>query len=178
MKGLLLALGGTVVLVPAITLVFRLFDVRRRAAALMRLFLASLPVFVLVYALTPADLGVLPQSLVEPRPGLALAYGLFVYAALFFGGLLQVYNLADRGCSLRILIDIAESPHGTLPERELPAAYGGGRGFRAMLDKRIDGLLEQGLVRLVGGRLEPTPRATRAIRVYEPLQAFLRLNAG
>ena len=178
MKGLLLALGGTLVLVPAITLVFRLFDVRRRAAALMRLFLASLPVFVLVYALTPADLGLLPQSLVEPRPGLALAYGLFVYAALFFGGLLQVYNLADRGCSLRILIDIAESPHGTLPERELPAAYGGGRGFRAMLDKRIDGLLEQGLVRLVGGRLEPTPRAARAIRVYEPLQAFLRLNAG
>ena len=178
MKGLLLALGGTVVLVPAITLVFRLFDVRRRAAALMRLFLASLPVFVLVYALTPADLGLLPQSLVEPRPGLALAYGLFVYAALFFGGLLQVYNLADRGCSLRILIDIAESPHGTLPERELPAAYGGGHGFRAMLDKRIEGLLEQGLVRLVGGRLEPTPRAARAIRVYEPLQAFLRLNAG
>jgi hypothetical protein len=177
-KGLLLALGGTIVLVPAITLLFRLFDVHRRAAALVRLFLASLPVFVLVYALTPADLGLLPQSLVEPRPGLELAYGLFVYSALFFGGLLQVYNLADRGCSLRILIDIAESPHGTLPERELPSAYGGGRGFGAMLDKRIDGLLEQGLVRLVGGRLEPTPRAARAIRVYEPLQAYLRLNAG
>ena len=178
MKGLLLALGGTVVLVPIITLVFRLFDVHRRAAALVRLFLASLPVFVLVYALTPADLGLLPQSLVEPRPGLELAYGLFVYSALFFGGLLQVYNLADRGCSLRILIDIAESPHGTLPERELPSAYGGGHGFGAMLDKRIDGLLEQGLVRLVDGRLEPTPRAARAIRVYEPLQAYLRLNAG
>jgi hypothetical protein len=176
-KGLLLALGGAALLVPVVTVVFRLYNVRRRAALLVRLFLTSLPLFVLVYVWTPADLGLLPRSLVEPHPVLELAYGLVVYSALFFGGLLQVYNLADRGCSLRILIDIAEAAEGRLSERDLPAAYGGGRGFGAMLDKRIDGLVEHGLIRLVAGRFEPTPRAARAIHVYEPLQAFLRLNA-
>jgi hypothetical protein len=177
-KGLLLALGASVLLALVVTIVFRACAVRRRAALLLWLFLGSLPVFVLVYAWSPGDLGVLPPALVEPWPGLELAYGLVVYAALFFGGLLQVYNLADRGFSLRILIDIADSPGGALPALDLPAAYGGGRGFDAALDKRIDGLFEQRLVTLAADRLELTPRGARAVRAYEPLQVFLRLHAS
>lgn len=178
MKGLLLALGSAALLALVVTVIFRLRAVRWRAALLIRLFLASLPLFVLVYAGTPADLGLLSSALVEPHPGLELAYGLVVYAALFFGGLLQLYNLADRGCSLRILIDIAEAPDGRITEGDLPATYGGGRGFDAMLDKRIDGLLEQELIRLVDGHFEPTPRGVLAIRLAEPLRTFLRLNAS
>ncbi|PYN81544.1 MAG: hypothetical protein DMD96_09820 [Candidatus Rokuibacteriota bacterium] len=177
MKGLLLALAGAALLTLAVTVVFRLCVVRGRVALLVRLFLVSLPLFVLVYAWTPADLGVLPPMLVEPCPGLGLAYGLLVHGALFFGGLLQLYNLADRGFSLRILIDIAEAPGGSLAQPDLLTAYGGGHGFDAALDKRIDGLLEHGLIRHVEGRFELTPRGERAIKVYEPLQVFLRLSS-
>ena len=178
MKGLLLAVAGAAVLTLVATLVFRLFATERRAALLVRLFLLSLPVFVLVYVLTPADLGVIQPWAVEPDSRLELAYGLVVYSALFFGGLLQLYNLAERGFSLRILIDIAEAPNGQLAERDLVQAYGGRRGFDAALDKRIDGLLSTGLIHVVDGRFELTPRGARGVRLYQPLRAFLRLDTA
>ncbi len=110
MKGLLLAAASSLLCVAAVTVVFRIVDVRRRAAAMLGIFLATIPLYVSAYALTPADLWLLPERLVEPRSFLCGVFGLFVHAALFFGGWLQVYNLAERGFSLRILIDIDESP--------------------------------------------------------------------
>src|SRR5882757_6599084 len=93
-----------------VTIAFRLSRAHIRTAAfLTRLFLASLPVAVALYLLTPGDLGFLPPSLVEPRV-IEISFFLFLYSSLFFGGILQVYGLTDRGFSLRISIDINKSP--------------------------------------------------------------------
>ena len=100
MKGLLLAAASSLLCVAAVTVVFCIVDVRRRAAAMLRIFLATIPLYVAAYALTPADLWLLPERLVEPRSFLCGVFGLFVHAALFFGGWLQVYNLAFLGYNL------------------------------------------------------------------------------
>src|SRR5262249_33280054 len=150
----------------------RIADVPRRAAAMLGIFVATVPLYVAAYAATPADLWLLPGWLVEPRSVLCAIFGLFVHAALFFGGSLQVYNLAERGFSLRILIDIDESSRGALSPEEEEAAYGGGRGLSWMLDKRIEGLLSTRLLAERDGRLAATAKGRRAARLFGGLRAF------
>lgn len=176
MKALLLALGCSLLYALLITLLFRMVTVRRRAAVMFWLFLATVPVYVALYALTPADLGVLSPWLVEPRFVPACAFGLFVHAALFFGGWLQVYNLAERGFSLRILIDVDASPERSLTAAEVQARYGGGRGMDWMLDKRVQGIVESGMATLAEGRLRVTPKGARAARVFGALRSFLQID--
>jgi len=175
-KGLLLAAASSLLCVAAITVLFRVVEVRRRAVAMLRVFLATIPIYLVAYALTPADLWLLPSWLVEPRGFLVTAFGLFVHAALFFGGWLQVYNLAERGFSLRILIDIDESAARALSREEEEACYGGGRGISWMLDKRIDGLVSIGLVEEREGRLVATDKGARTARVFGGLRAFLQID--
>jgi hypothetical protein len=175
-KGLLLAAAASLSCVLAVTLLFRAVTVSRRAGAMLHVFLATVPLYVAAYALTPADLGWLPDRLVEKRAFACGAFGLFVHAALFFGGWLQVYNLAERGFSLRILIDIDESPGGALSADDEEARYGGGRGVRWMFDKRLEGLVSAGLVTQRAGRLVATDKGARAARLFGGLRAFLQID--
>ena len=178
MKALLLAAACSLLYVLLISLLFRVREIRQRAEAMLYLFLATVPLYLAAYALWPADLGFLPASLVEPRATLAGAFGLVVHGALFFGGWLQLYNVAERGFSLRILIDIDESAAGTLSAAELETRYGGGRGLRWMQDKRIEGIVESALVTLHDGRLRTTPRGARTARVFGGLRRFLRIETA
>jgi hypothetical protein len=175
-KGLLLALACSAGVALAITGLFAARRVARRAAAMGGVFLASVPVYLGAYLATPPDLAVLPPELVEPWGWLEAAFGLAVHAALFAGGWLQLYNLAERGFSLRILIDIAEAPEGALAREAVVARYGGGRGAAWMREKRIQGLVETGLAGWHGGRLMPTRKGRRAARVFARLRAALRID--
>jgi hypothetical protein len=176
-KGLLLALACSVATALGVTVLFAGCDVARRAAAMCGVFLLSVPLYVAAYVLTPPDLGVLPARLVEAQAWLDGAFGLAVHAALFAGGWLQLYNLAERGFSLRILIDIAEAPPRALTGEQVAARYGSGRGSAWMREKRIDGLVESGLARWDDGWLRPTDRGWRAARMFGRLRGALRLDA-
>ena len=176
MKGLLLAAAGSLVLAAVITVLLRRARTERRVDALLRVFVVSLPVFVAVYLFTPADLGMLPASLVDGRLAGAL-YGVAIYAALFLGGWLQLYNLAERGFSLRILIDIDEHPARAMTPTEVLRGYGAGRGIDWMVAKRVDGLVSEGFVQLHAGRLVPTSRGQRAASLFATARAALRLPA-
>jgi hypothetical protein len=178
MKGLLLAAAGSLSCVLTVTVLFRAATASRCATAMLYVFLATVPLYIAAYALTPADLGWLPERLVEQRAFVSGAFGLFVHAALFFGGWLQVYNLAERGFSLRILIDIDESPGGALSADEEETRYGSGRGMRWMFDKRLEGLVSSGLVIQRAGRLVTTDKGARVARLFGGLRAFLRIRTA
>ena len=176
MKGLLLAglmsLGYFIV----ITIVFRFARPRARAAAMVQLHLISIPIFLAVHRVLPADLGLLPPQLVERQPLLDLGVGLFVYSSIFFGGILQLYNLADRGLSLRILIDILESTDGDLTVAEIRRSYGGGQGIGWMYEKRIQGLIEGGFVGLEAARVRNRPKGHLVAKVFGALRSFVNLD--
>ena len=176
MKALALAAAGSVVLAAAITVLLRTARPERRVDALLRVFVVSLPVFVAVYLLTPADLGILPPSLLDGRVS-GVLYGAAVYAALFVGGWLQLYNLAERGFSLRILIDIDEHPMRAMTSAEVLRGYGAGRGIDWMIAKREDGLVSEGFAELKADRLLPTPRGRRAASLFAAARGALRLPA-
>jgi hypothetical protein len=112
---------------------------------------------------------------VEPRGWLDGAFGLVVHAALFAGGWLQLYNLAERGFSLRILIDVLEARRA-LTSEQVAASYGGGRGPAWMREKRIEGLVQTGLAQWDRGRLRATRKGQHTARLFGGLRALLRID--
>jgi hypothetical protein len=175
-KGLLLALACSAGTALGVTILFAARDVGRRAAAMCVVFLLSVPIYLAAYVSTPADLGVLPSRLVEARAWLDCAFGLVMHAALFAGGWLQLYNLAERGFSLRILIDIEEAQSRALTGEQVVARYGGGRGAAWMREKRIEGLVQAGLAAWHDGRLRVTPKGRRTARFFGRLRSALQID--
>src|SRR5262245_40641174 len=175
MKALILASGMTLFYFLLVTLLFRFWQIRARAAAMTRLFLATLPAFIALHLLTPPDLGFLSPTLVEPQAVVDLAFALLLWGAAFFGGVLQLYNLADRGFSLRIVMDIERGKEGSMSLEEVLAGYSAGRGIDWMYQKRLDGLVEHGLADIEDGIVRNREKGRRLALLFGWLRQFLRL---
>jgi hypothetical protein len=177
MKAICLASVMTIVLLLLVTLAFRLDPRRHRVQQVTILYLACAGVLIGLWLATPDDLGILhPSLLAEPR-WLDLALALFFFSAAFFGGVLQLYNLADRGFSLRILIDALEEPAGTVSIDRLIAGYGGGQGIRWMYDKRMGDLVERHFIRRVGNSIALYAKGALMADLFIRLHRFLKLNS-
>src|SRR6059058_2662331 len=103
MKAIIIATLMSLAVAGMVTITLRRVTQGRRAGVMVRVFLWFAPVLVVVWSITPDDLGFLPQTLKAEPPWFDLASCLFFYTGAFFGGLLQLYNLAERGLSLRML---------------------------------------------------------------------------
>ena len=170
MKAILLALIAGVLLFALGTWRLRRVSAGKGAATLLAAFLAVLPFLVVAYLLTPANLWFLSPAL-QIRPAiLELAFALFLYAAGFFGGILQLYNLAERGFSLRILIDILHASDGAMTLDEVMSGYSDGRGIVWMYDKRVGGMRATGLIVGNKDKLVLTGRGRRIARLFSWLQ--------
>jgi predicted transcriptional regulator len=175
MKAILFASVMTLLYAAVVTVIFRVRPVTRRAAVMFWLFWLSSPLFLVGYILAPANFWVLPEVMVEPLSWIDLGFSYFVYGALVFGGILQLYNLADRGFSLRILIDILESPTKSMSVDDIMRGYGAGAGVSWMFDKRIEGIADNGLAVQRGGQLVITQKGKSVARVFGALRQFLNL---
>jgi len=175
-KAVLFASCATALYLCAVTLLFRLMPPRRRAAAMLTLFIATTPIFALAYVATPADLGLLPPFLTEPNWLVDLGFGLFVYAAGFFGGSLQLYNLAERGFSLRMMMDVVEAPATGLTLDDVRREYSHGHGIPWMFQKRIDDMLSGQLIAISDGDVVCLERGRRIARLAGWVRDFLRLE--
>jgi hypothetical protein len=175
-KGLLLALAATALASGLVTLRLRSAPPGPRVPLLVQTFAVTAMAYLVGFALTPDDLGALPPALVEHERLAEALFGLSVHLALCFGGILQIYNLAERGFSLRVLIEIATAPGGALDAKEIAARYGGGQGLGWMLEKRIRDMVGQGLIRPEGDGYRATAHGTRSARVLGGLRRFLRLD--
>src|SRR5262249_54706034 len=117
-----------------------------------------LALLVALWFATPDDLGLLGRSLLTEPAWLDFATALFFFSAAFFGGALQLYNLCDRGFSLRILIDMLEAPIGAVDVDYLTANYSSGRGLIWMYRKRINDILAARFIDQVEQRIVLTGR--------------------
>jgi hypothetical protein len=177
MKAVIVAAAMTLVLLVLVTLAFRLHPTDRRARQMTLLYIVCVLAAVLVWFVTPFDLGFLaPSLLIEPR-WLDLLLMLFFFSSAFFGGILQLYNLADRGFSLRVLIDLNATTPCSGGVDTLVKTYGGGQGLAWMYGKRLHGLLAGDFVRRNGDTLELTPRGRRTAEMFDAAHRFLRLDA-
>jgi hypothetical protein len=177
-KAVFLAAAMTIAYLLALTVGFRLLPAETlRARFMVRLFLLTLPASVAIHYVTPDNLGFLPVHWYETGYGVDLWFFLFLYSACFFGGLLQLYNLADRGFSLRIVIDIDNSPTGYMTVDEVVDSYSSGRGIEWMYQKRIDDLARLNLIAVDKGMVSPTLSGSRMASRFSWLRRFLKVAA-
>jgi hypothetical protein len=175
MKAILLALVFATLLLAAVSIVFNGSLTEKRGGFLLRASAFLLPFLILAHLFTRADLGVLPASLVTPVSPIDLAFSVFLFVVASLGGVAQLYNLADRGFSLRILIDILEAPDQTLTAAEVMVVYSAGRGIAWMYEKRVTGMLSAGLIELAGDEVVLTAKGYSVAEVFANLQDFARV---
>jgi hypothetical protein len=179
MKAILLSAAAGLLLFALSTVCFRYFRPYNRVRILGFLFLAVLPFLIIAHLATPPDLGFLNKDALISMPELDLLFALALYATGFFGGILQLYNLADRGLSLRMLIDIFESPSGATTIDDMMTRYGGGQGITWMYDKRVRDMISSGLVHQADSNLMLTKRGMTLARIYFALRAIAHVkNVG
>ena len=176
MKSIILATAMTIVLLAVVTIALRLHQTTQRAKRMTLIYFGCVILLALTLFATSADLSFLsPSLLIEPE-WLDFSLMLFFFTAAFFGGVLQLYNLADRGFSLRILIDVEQTDSHAIDAEWLVANYGGGKGLTWMYGKRIEGLLETKLVDRKAEMLELTSKGVRVADVFLAVRRFLRLE--
>jgi hypothetical protein len=171
------ALSGALLCVLA-TVIFQAWQIERRARTLLQVYLICLCVLVVIYLVTPDSLYVLSRDIIVPSRAAGLLFCGFLYSAGFFGGVLQIYNLADRGLSLRMLVDISLSHAGKMTPLEMTRAYAAGKGLDWMYDKRLDGIVATGLARWVGDSIQITPKGAVLARLFSRLKAYAEVSNG
>jgi hypothetical protein len=176
MKSIIVAAAMTLVLLLIVTLAFRLRPTQERARQMTLLYFGCAVVAMLAWFITSVDLGFLAPSLLIEPPWLDFLLMLFFFSSAFFGGVLQLYNLADRGFSLRILIDLDSANPCSGGVDALVKTYGGGQGLTWMYGKRLHSLLAGDFVRRNGDTLELTARGRRTAEMFGAAHRFLRLD--
>ena len=176
MKAIILATAMTIVLLAVVTIALRFHQTAQRAKQMTLIYFGCAILLVLAWFSTSVDLGFLAPSLLIEPGWLDFSLMLFFFTAAFFGGTLQLYNLADRGFSLRILIDVEQTNSHAVDADWLVANYGGGKGLTWMYAKRIEGLLETKLVDRKAEIIELTSKGERAAAVLLAVRRLLRLE--
>jgi len=176
-KAILLAGLTALAFLAVMTVAFRARPIRQKAAFLTKLWLVSVPILVVVYLLTPPSLWLLPEAVQDDPGWFGPIFCIGLWFAGFFGGLLQLYNLTERGMSLRMLIDVAEAGERGMNVDEIMSGYSRGQGITWMYQKRLDGLLDQQLVRLENGMLINGPRGRRLATTFSRLRRLFGLGA-
>ena len=176
MKAIIFATAMTIVLLAVVTIALRFYQTGQRAKQMTLIYFGCVILLVLAWFTTSVDLGFLSPSLLIEPGWLDFSLMLFFFTAAFFGGALQLYNLADRGFSLRILIDVEQTNFHGIDADWVVANYGGGKGLTWMYGKRIEGLLETKLIDRKAEMLELTSKGERAADVLLAVRRFLRLE--
>jgi hypothetical protein len=165
MKPIIIAVVTELICFVLVTIQFRFFPTQHRAKAMLLIFFLLLPLVIILNIIMHSNLNV----------WIDVAFSLLVYSAGFFGGILQLYNLADRGFSLRILIDIYEQPSGAMRLDDIMIGYSGGQGISWMYSKRIEGMVLQGLVEMRDGFIVNTDKGKKIAMIFCRLRSLFSL---
>ena len=147
MKSIILTSLLSAIFFIAMTLFLRFYMGNLKVKGLLIIYSIFFIILIYLNFITSDDLGFLSSNYISGNFYFDLVFSLFIFTAVFFGGFLQLYNLVDRGLSLRMLIDIKDSssPRG-LSAKEMVTSYSAGQGICWMYQKRISGMACSGLI--------------------------------
>lgn len=146
-KGLVLAGALAVLWVAAQLVVVHTLRPTRLFNTMTLLFAPTVPLFVALYALTPADLGMLPAEWSRSSAALGVLNGLLVLA-LLYGTWVEGFYYVDRPVTLRVLVEFVKAPGRRLTLDEVRAVY----GLEHMITSRLETMRENALVEQRDGR--------------------------
>jgi hypothetical protein len=172
LKGLVLCglLVTTWLIVQAV--VFHLVAPRKAFASMLAAFAPTLPLYLLLYVMTPADLGFLPSAFVGADWRLGLVNGLVLQVLLFLtAGLF--YSHADRSITVRLLIELARAPQQRLTLAQMQAVC----GVEVLMADRLEIMLANRFLIAQGDRFVLTPKGWIGGSIGLAARKILRMKA-
>lgn len=165
-------------------IIFRKFNLEERFQTLVKIFFSLIPVYILLYILIPYDLvSLVPSEPIKPHLPLWLIEtlsgvfnflgGLMLYVFLFLG-YCQFYFIVDRSISVRVMIELENSPEKKLSCEEIKRVY----GFDEILSKRLKHMLDSKYIVENSGYYMNTKKGRFEARVLKFLKEFLNLGKG
>ena len=171
LKGLLISGGLMLVWILVQGAVFHVSAPRKAFGSMVGWFTPTIPIFVVLYWVTPADLGVLPARFVGIDWRIGLANGLLVHGLLFLtAGLF--YSHADRSITVRLLIELSRAPERRLTLPEMRAVC----GVEVLMQDRLDILIQNRFLDIRGDRLLLTTKGWIAGGIGLVARRLLRIK--
>jgi hypothetical protein len=151
---------------------FHLVAPRKAFASMLASFAPTLPLYLVLYLVTPADLGFLPSAFVGADWRLGLVNGLVLQVLLFLtAGLF--YSHADRSITVRLLIELARAPQQRLTLAQMQAVC----GVEVLMADRLEIMLANRFLIARGDRFVLTPKGWIGGSVGLAARKILRMKA-
>ena len=149
--------------------VFQILRPARKFLAFTLLYLPTLPLFGILYCLTPHNLGFLPAAFSQTPFWPGMINGLLLHLLLYctYG---ECFFYIDRPLTLQMLVEFLKTPGGTLTALELSKRY----SMERMIRERLDSMLLNGYLRKDGDRFFLLPKG----RMFAKIFAFIRAILG
>lgn len=152
--------------------VFHLVAPRKAFASMLASFAPTLPLYLVLYLVTPADLGFLPSAFVGADWRLGLVNGLALQVLLFLtAGLF--YSHADRSITVRLLIELARAPQQRLTLAQMQAVC----GVEVLMADRLEIMLANRFLSTQGDRFVLTPKGWVGGSIGLAARKILRMKA-
>jgi len=127
------------------SIIFHNWKIKFRFRALLGIFFSLLPVYALIYFMVPTDALVVMPADSSMTPGTVIGIskffnfllGIWIYLFLFFG-YCQFYFIIDRSVSVRVMIELDNSPEKKLTLRQIEEIYNPDYIFRRRLKQMVD----------------------------------------
>jgi hypothetical protein len=172
LKGLLLSGGLVAIWVAVQGVVFHVAAPRKVFSSMVASFAPTVPIYLFLYYITPADLGFLPPDFVGLDWRLGLGNGLVVHVLLFLtAGLF--YSHADRSITIRLLIELARAPEQRLTLADLQTMC----GVEVLMQDRLDIMVQNGFLTASADRFVLTRKGRVGGGVGRVARAILRIKA-
>jgi hypothetical protein len=172
LKGWLLSGGLVVVWLVVQGVVFHVSMPQKAFASMVKWFAPTVPLYIVIFVATPADLGILPPRFVGVDWRLALMNGLVVHVLLFLtAGLF--YSHADRSITVRLLIELARAPQQRLTLDQMQEIC----GVDVLMQDRLDIMVRNGFLNQRGDRFVLTPKGWVGGSVGLVARSVLRMKA-
>ena len=139
--------------------------------SLVIIFAITVPLFPLVYFLTPRDLFFLPRQCSQTTFWLGLFTGLLAHI-LFFFAYVEFFYYVERSVTLRILVEIRKRPECTL--EEVRGIY----NMETMVADRVNVMRENGFVELERGLWQLTSKGKLFTQTFSLTRRILNLSPG
>ena len=163
--------------------IFRTMEIKRRFKTLVIIFFSLFPIYALLYFLIPSDTLIIVPVIPSPVVSLKLVnllysalnfmIGLMLYVFLFLG-YCQFYFIVDRSISVRVMIEIEDSPVKKLTFEEIERIY----NFNTILSRRIEHMKYGKYIVDDKGYYINTKKGKFEAKVFRFLKEFLRLGPG
>jgi hypothetical protein len=172
LKGIILA--GLLIAAWALVqgMVFRLRPPQKAFASMVAWYAPYVPAYVLLYLVTPPDMGVLSERFSRAGHALGLLNGLALLILLFLTGVLFYYH-ADRSITVRLLIELARAPQQRLSLDQLQTVC----GVDVLMQGRLESMALNGFLVLRDGRYQLAPKGRLAGLGGTMARRLLRLKA-